>query len=98
LSSTCDSGTGDNLTRLLGVAWYSANNERSGKRDHRPHDAIGRAETKWLSKLRGTIGYQSERKERFPFPNFFAPTQRNSYDEFLEPGAKPLTTVKVISY
>jgi hypothetical protein len=22
-SSTCDSGTGDNLTRLLGVAWYS---------------------------------------------------------------------------
>src|SRR5882672_1424436 len=24
LSSTCDSGTGDNLTRLLGVAWYNA--------------------------------------------------------------------------
>jgi len=31
-------------------------------------------------------------------PYFFAPTQRNSCDEFLEPRAKPLTTVKVISY
>jgi hypothetical protein len=31
-------------------------------------------------------------------PNFFAPTQGNSCDEFLKPGAKPLTTVKVISH
>ena len=37
-------------------------------------------------------------KGEVPLPNFFAPTQGNSCDEFLEPGAKPLTTVKVISY
>jgi hypothetical protein len=30
-------------------------------------------------------------------PNFFAPTQGNSRDEFLEPGAKPIATVKMIS-
>jgi hypothetical protein len=34
--------------------------ERIGKRDHRPHHAIGRAGGKWLSKMRGAIGYQSE--------------------------------------
>ena len=30
-------------------------------------------------------------------PNFFAPTQGNSCDQFLELGAKLLTAVKVIS-
>jgi hypothetical protein len=30
--------------------------------------------------------------------NFFAPTQGHSCHEFLEPGAKLLTSVKVISY
>ena len=38
----------------------AANQERIGKRDLPSHDAIGRAEAKWLSKMRGTIGYQSE--------------------------------------
>jgi hypothetical protein len=82
------------------LAWLgaAANKECIGKCDHPPHHAIGRAEAKWLSKMRGAIGYQSERKERFPLPNFFAPTQGNSCDELLEPGAKPLITVKVISY
>jgi hypothetical protein len=45
------------LAEELGAA---ANKERIGKRDHPPHDAIGRAEAKWLSEMRGTIGYQSE--------------------------------------
>jgi hypothetical protein len=42
---------------LLGTA---TNKERIGKRDHPPHDAIGRAEAKWLSEMRSAIGYQSE--------------------------------------
>jgi hypothetical protein len=63
-----------------------------GELDHPPNDAIGDAEVKQLSKARGAIGYQGERKERFPLLNFFVPTQSNSCVEFLEPGAKPLTT------
>jgi hypothetical protein len=38
----------------LGTA---ANKERIGKRDHPPHDAVDLADAKWLSKMRGTIGY-----------------------------------------
>jgi hypothetical protein len=40
------------------------------------------------------IGANERRGSRF---SISSPTQGNSCDEFLEPGAKPLTTVKVIS-
>jgi hypothetical protein len=44
LSSTCDSGTGDNLTRLPAELGIEADKERIEKGDHPPHDAIGHAE------------------------------------------------------
>jgi hypothetical protein len=40
---------------------------------------------------------KTNERRGFLFP-IFAPTQRNSCDELLEPRAKPFTTVKVISY
>jgi len=54
---TCDYGTGVTRAPLAEELGAAANKERIGKRDHHPHDALGRAEAKWLSKMRGTIGH-----------------------------------------
>jgi hypothetical protein len=55
------------------------------------------AEAKWLSEMRGTIGYQSEMKGEVPASQFLRLHLRgDSSDEFLEL-AKALTTVTVIS-
>jgi hypothetical protein len=42
------------------------------------------------------VQLDTKANEKVPLPNFFAHTQSNSCDEFLEPGAKPLTTESVL--
>jgi hypothetical protein len=75
-----------------------ANKERIGKRDHPTHDAIGRAKANGSQKCVVQLDTKANERRGFLFPISSPYLSSNSCDEFLEPRAKPLTTVKVISY